>query len=87
MIEVGKCYYFFTHAYHHFIGEVAIIEGKQQCTVNRVHRIQGCSRNWTLFFRDGAKDDTDFTIFPDGTELTGWFVAAPWNHPMPKRSK
>jgi hypothetical protein len=87
MIQVGKRYYFMVHAYHHFIGEVVKITGRKSCILKDVRRIQSCMRGWTEFFKDGAKNDTSCTIFPDGTFIDGWFAALPWNHPIPENAK
>ena len=84
MIEVGKRYYFMAHAYHHFLGEVVEITGRKECVLKNVIRVQSCSRGWTEFFRDGCKKDTTYTVWPDGTEISGWFAAIPWKHPIPK---
>ena len=83
MIELGKSYYFLTHAYHHFLGTVTEVTGRKECVLSNVRRIQSCTRNWTRFFANGARKDTNFTTWPDGTEITGWFVCAPWKHPIP----
>lgn len=83
-IEVGKKYYFIVHAYHHILGEVVSIEGKKDCTLNNVIRIYSCSRGWTDFFKEGCKNDTNYEVFPDGTEVSGWCLAAPWSHSIPK---
>lgn len=83
MIEVGKRYYFVVHAYHHFLGEVAEITGKKECVLRNVVRVQSCQRGWTEFFRDGCCDDTNYTAWPDGTEVDNWMVAVPWPHAIP----
>jgi hypothetical protein len=49
----------------------------------KIVRVQSCSRGWTEFFRDGCQNDTVVTFFPDGTEISGWFLAAPWKHEIP----
>ena len=84
MIEVGKCYYFICHAYHHFLGEVVEITGKKECIIKNVRKIHSCSRNWTKFFKEGAKEDTKFDTLPDGVEISGWCTAIPWNHKIPQ---
>ena len=80
-VQPGKRYYFIAHAYHHFLAEVVEITGKREADVIDVRRIQSCRRPWTDFFRDGCKDDTDFTVWPD-CSLT-WFVAVDWPHEIP----
>ena len=82
-LAIGERYYFMTHAYHHLIGEVVEITGKRECVLKNVVRVQHCARNWTEFFANGCKDDTNYTIWPDGTEVSGWFIKVPWNHPIP----
>jgi hypothetical protein len=86
-IEIGKLYYFIVHAYHPFIGEVGEIVGRREVQLvqhkHGIIRVQGCQRGWTEFFRDGLKADSNFSWWPDGLVLSGWFVAAPWNHPVP----
>lgn len=81
-VEVGKKFYFFSHAYHHFIAEVVEITGKREAKVKNVIRIQSCQRGWTEFFRDGLRSDTTYTHFPNGT-IT-WFSVFEWNHSIPE---
>jgi hypothetical protein len=85
-IEKGKCFYIAAHAYHHFIGEVveSFHPARKECILKNVIRVQSCSRGWTEFWRDGCKNDTTFTVWPDGTEVSNWLFAVPWNHPIPK---
>jgi hypothetical protein len=86
-IEVGKKYYFFTHAYHHFVCEVVEVIGKHEVRIRNVARVQSCPRPWTEFFKDGFKNDTNYEIFPDDGEIVGWFAVFPWHHPIPKTKK
>lgn len=58
--------------------------GRNSCVLKNVRRIQSCNRSWTLFFRDGAKKDTEFTIWPDGHALHGFMSSTPWLHPIPE---
>ena len=83
-MKVGESYYFIVHAYHHFIAEVAEILGTQRVVTKNKIRVYSCRRGWTEFFRDGLKDDTTYTHFPDGGEFT-YLTADPWKHPIPKR--
>lgn len=84
-MEVGKKYYFMVHAYHHFIGEVVEVHGPNRCIINNVIRVQSSNKDWTRFFKEGIKGkDTNYTIWPDGTRISGDFVCVPWNHPIPR---
>lgn len=83
-VEVGKRYYIMQHAYHHFLGEVTEILGKNSLVLKNVRRIYSCQRGWTEFFRDGCGDDTIYTIFPDGYEIHNYMSAAPWKNSIPK---
>ena len=82
-MEVGKAYYFMSHAYHHFIGVVVEIGGPSRARITNVIRVQSCRRGWTEFFAEGLKDDTIYTHFPDGW-VTGAFGIFEWNHDIPK---
>ena len=84
MVETGKRYYFFVHAYHHFLGEVVEVIGRKEVVLRNVVRVHSCKRGWRDFFRDGCKDDTIYAAFPDGTSVSGWMVAVPWLHEIPK---
>lgn len=79
----GDRFYFMTHAYHHFLAEVVEVMGPTRVRVTSVIRVQSCRRGWTEFFRDGCKQDTFYTEFPDG-EINGWFAKWDWRHPIPK---
>jgi hypothetical protein len=83
-VEIGKKYYFFTHAYHHFIAEVAEVTGKKEVVINNVVRIQSCPRPWTDFWAKGMMQDTVYEVFPDGGEICGWFAVFPWLHDIPR---
>lgn len=80
-VEAGGAYYAISHVYHHFIFEVVEMLGPQRARCKNVRRIHACSRGWDAFFRDGAKTDTTFMVFPDG-ELT-WFNIFDWVHEVP----
>jgi hypothetical protein len=82
-MKVGDKFYFMTHAYHHFLGEIVDMPAPKTVIVKTVVRVQSCQRGWSEFFRDGCQGDTVLTHWPDGCEICGWFVAAPWNHPIP----
>lgn len=82
-VEVGKRYYFMTHAYHHVIAEVVEITGKREADVKDVLWIYSCGRNWEQFFQGGIEEDTVCFRFPDGS--VSWFNAFKWNHPIPER--
>jgi hypothetical protein len=84
-IKEGQTYYFLLHAYHHFIGTVVEITGKKECVIKNVRRVQSSQRGWTDFFAQGAGsgNETVTTTWPDGMEISGWFAAVPWNHPIP----
>jgi hypothetical protein len=83
-MKIGDKFYFMTHAYHHFLGEIADMPMPKTVILKDVVRVQSCARGWTEFFRDGAKNDTTMTHWPDGTEVCGWFTAVPWVHDIPK---
>lgn len=79
MEENPKRLYVLSHAYHHFVIEVVEMLGPQRARARSVRRIQSDPRGWTRFFAEGMdKDQTVFTVFPDG-ELT-WFAAFDWPH-------
>ena len=85
-MKVGDKFYFYVHAYHHVVGEVAEFLGPKTAVLKNPVWVYSCRRGWTEFFKDGIrKDDTVFHHLPDGTEVSGWFMACPWNHPIPKR--
>lgn len=86
MVKVGKRYYIMVHAYHHFIVDVVEVYGPMRAKFGRRERVQSCRRGWTEFFRDGAKNDTDFHIFPEGGTAT-FFSADPWDHDFPSDAK
>ena len=84
MVEVGKCYYFMVHAYHHFLGEVVEITGKRECTIKRCVRVQSSELGWTEFFAAGCSTDNSvLTFWPDGLSIT-YFAVSPWHHPIPE---
>lgn len=80
-MKAGDRFYFMTHAYHHVIAEVVEILGPQRCMVKDVRWVYACKRGWTEFFRDGAKKDTTFHVFPDG--IITFFNAFEWRHEIP----
>lgn len=83
-VQVGKRYYFIIHAYHHVIADVVEITGKREVVTGPNYWIYSCKRDWTLFFKDGAKEDTVFRIFPPGEfEYIAAFV---WEHDFPSKS-
>ena len=82
-LQVGRRYYFVEHAYYHYIGEVVAITGRRECILRHVRRIHSCQRNWTHFFKDGARNDTEFTVQPDGKNISGWMEHTPWPHAIP----
>jgi hypothetical protein len=85
-MEVGKRYYFIAHAYHHFLGEVVEITGQRSAILNNVIRVQSCKRGWTEFFRNGilSKEDTVYTVWPDGHETGPCISITPWHHDIPR---
>lgn len=89
MIQVGDKVYLFSHAYHHIVGEVVEVLGVRgkHVELKDVRRVQSCSRGWTEFFAQGFLGDTTYTVWPDGTEVDGWFIKVPWNHPIPGAPK
>jgi hypothetical protein len=86
-LKVGDRRYFLVHAYHHFCGEVLEIERADSILLKNVVRVQSCQRGWAEFFRDGFKDDTEYTVWLDGTRITGAFVDSPWPHDIPKEPR
>lgn len=79
----GDKYYFVNHAYHHYIGEVIEILGVKHCKLINVVKIHSCRRNWTQFFADGMRDDTQYDVIPDGHEINGYINLTPWHHDIP----
>lgn len=83
IVEVGKNYYVFSHAYHHFLVKVVTIHGPERIEVTHVRRIQSSQLNWTDFFKRGAtRENTVMTDFPDGM-LSGWFGIFAYPHKIP----
>lgn len=82
-MRIGGVYYFVEHAYYHWIGEVVAITGRREVILRHVRRIHSCARDFTAFFRDGAKNDTVYTIWPDGHNVSNWMTATPWPHAIP----
>ncbi len=82
MAKNGDKIYAIIHAYHHVICEVVEMLGPQRAEVKNVRWIYRCARGWTEFFRDGAKDDTTFHVFPNG-EIS-WIGEFEWNHEIPQ---
>lgn len=86
MLQVGLKYYVMVHAYHHFVVEIAEVLGPMRAKFGRRERVQSCRRGWTEFFRDGPKDDTEFTIWPEGGVAT-FFDVSPWHHDFPSDAR
>lgn len=82
MLEVGKRYYIITHAYYHFIVEISEILGPMRAKFGRRERVHSCRRGWTEFYHDGAKDDTEFSIWPEGGAAV-FLDVSPWPHEFP----
>lgn len=82
-VKIGEKYYFIQHAYHHFLGEVVEVLGKNSVTVKNVIRVYSCSRGWTEFFRDGCRKDTTYTVWPDGHAIHNFQSSTPWCHLIP----
>ena len=83
-IEVGKCYYFMVHVYHHFIGEVVAVTGRNSCIIKNCVRVQSSTKNWTDFFATGCSHkDSNLTWWPDKKAIT-FFDVTPWNHKIPE---
>lgn len=84
-MEPGKCYYVIYHAYHHFLIRVTQMNGPRRPVFDRCEKIHRCNRGWTEFFKNGAKKDTEFMIFPPGEfEVSAFWE---WNHPLPSEVK
>lgn len=77
----GKRYYLMLHAYHHILCEVVEVLGPTRVQVRDVRWIYSCSRDWTSFFKEGCKKDTNLKVFPDGTVT--FFAAFEWEHEIP----
>ena len=86
MVEVGRSYYFLTHAYWHFLGTVRAVLGKRHVVVDNVVFIYSSKKNWTDFFKSGigTGDTTTYRLFPDGSEIT-YIDAFPWAHKIPTK--
>jgi hypothetical protein len=80
-MKAGDRCYLMTHAYHHVVCEIVEMLGQKYAKVKNVRWIYRCQRGWTDFFRDGAKDDTTFHVFPPGE--VSWFDAFEWKHAIP----
>lgn len=83
MIEVGKKYYFIVHAYFHYLGEVMEVISSRRVKIRNVIQVHSCARNWTQFFADGCKDDTQYDVLPDGVEFDYSLPVTPWPHEIP----
>lgn len=84
-MQVGESYYFVEHAYYHYLGIVREITGPMSAVIDNVVRVHSCNRDFTAFFRDGIrKDDTVFTVWPDGHETGSCINITPWKHSIPK---
>ena len=67
------------------IGEVVEVLGKNTYVLNSVIRVQSSTTNWTEFFKYGIRDgNCNYTVWPDGVEISGDFISVPWNHEIPK---
>lgn len=86
MIEAGKRYYIMVHAYHHYIVDVVEVYAPMRAKFGRREKVHSCRRGWELFFKEGAKGDTEFMIFPEGGEAT-FFDFSPWNHDFPSDAR
>lgn len=82
-MKIGEKYYLMAHAYHHVCGTVVELHGSRTVVLNNCVIVHSCERSWTEFFRDGFKDDTRYDVIPDGTEVSGQFIACPWPHAIP----
>lgn len=86
-MEVGTKWYIISHAYYHYVGEIARVIGPKTVELRNVCQVHSCRRNWTEFFRDGFERDTQFDVMPDGIQVP-IITAIPWNHDIPtKREK
>lgn len=83
-MKAGERYYIVAHPYYHFLVEVAEVTGKKEIVCKRCVRVNRCARDFTEFFKDGCGKDTDFTVWPERTEISGWMFASPWSHEIPK---
>lgn len=80
-MEVGKRYYFITHAYFHYLGEIVEIIGRRQVKITNVIAVHRCQRGWSEFFAEGCKKDTTYDVLSDGEiEVLNCFE---WAHPIP----
>lgn len=80
-VVAGKKYYLMIHAYHHILCEVVAVLGPTRVQVKNVRWIYSCQRGWTLFFKEGCKEDTQFEVFPNSTVT--FFAAFDWEHEIP----
>lgn len=78
--EVGKAYYFMSHAYHHYIGVVMEVSPKKVMIKNAI-KVHGCARNWQQFFQEGLGNDTNYHRIPDGSVVPWELGFFPWKHP------
>lgn len=81
MLEVGKSYYFISHAYYHYIATVREVTGKRSVTVGPHIAVHSCGRGWTAFFNEGLMEDTRYSLMPaGGLDFIKYFE---WNHGIP----
>lgn len=83
-IRPGDKLYIIAHAYWHYLAEVVEV-GPRGLYCRNIRQIHSCKRGWTEFFRDGAKKDTTYFVFPDGWLPIG-LMPGPfrWEHPIPE---
>lgn len=89
MVEVGKAYYLVPHPYYHYIGIVDAIEGPDKYRLRNCVRVHNDSQqDFSAFFQNGFKSSTVYTVWLDGTTVTGPFIVeSPWPHKIPKEPK
>ena len=85
MVEVGKKYYFLSHAYHHYLGEVVEVSPRW-VKVKNCCKVLTDPRGWEACLFEGYKPGMRIQFVPDGTLLpVGHMPIHPWNHELPKR--
>ncbi len=83
-MKVGQTYYFITHAYYHYLGEVAEILGVRRVACRRVVQIHSDSRTWTEFFRVGCRDGkTKLDVIGEAADMS-YIAAFVWHHDIPE---
>lgn len=86
MIKVGDKIYALAHCYYHILGEVSEVLGVRRVALKNAVQVHSCQRNWTLFFADGFRSDTNFDVIGDVPDI-GYMYAVAWNHEIPKARK